>query len=61
MPYSFYEQCKRLVESYHGQIEAEEFATEVSLRLIFTIDDLAAFEFALAEASSGQVAAVRAE
>ncbi len=55
VPYSFYEQCKRLVETHHGQVEAEEFATEVTLRLTFTIDDLPAFQSALAEATRGQV------
>jgi uncharacterized YigZ family protein len=58
IPYGFYEQCKRLIETHHGQIEAEDFAAEVSLRLTFTIDDLPAFESALAEASSGQVGLV---
>lgn len=55
LPYGFYEQAKRLVEAHHGQIEAEDFAADVTLRLIFTIDDLPGFAAAIAEASSGQV------
>jgi uncharacterized YigZ family protein len=55
LPYSFYEQARRLVEAHHGQVEAEEFAAEVTLRLIFTVDDLPGFAAALAEATNGQV------
>ena len=55
VPYSFYEQCKRLVETHQGQIEAEEFATEVAMRLTFTVDELPAFQSALAEATRGEV------
>lgn len=55
LPYSHYDQIKRLIEAHHGQVEAEEFAVEVTLRLNFTIDDLPAFEAALAQATSGQV------
>ncbi len=59
LPYSFYEPAKRLIESHHGQIEAEEFAAVVTLRLIFTVDELPVFESALAEATSGQISVVR--
>lgn len=61
VPYSHYEQIKRLVEDHHGQIEAEEFAAEVTLRLTFTTDGLPAFQSALADATRGQVAVVRIE
>jgi uncharacterized YigZ family protein len=61
VPYSFYDYCKRLVETYHGAVESEEFTTDVSMRLTFTVDDLPEFEAALAEATSGQVAVVKAE
>jgi uncharacterized YigZ family protein len=59
LPYSFYEQGQRLIKSHHGQVEAEEFAAAVTLRLSFTIDELPVFETALAEATSGQVCVVR--
>jgi uncharacterized YigZ family protein len=55
VPYSFYEQCKRLVETHQGQIETEEFATDVTMHLTFTVDELPTFQSALAEATSGQV------
>ena len=55
MPYSYYEQIKRLVAVHQGQIDAEKFAADVSLRLTFTTDDLPAFKSALADATSGQV------
>lgn len=53
--YSFYEPIKRLVEVHQGQIEAEDFATDVTLHLIFTVDDLPAFESALSNVTNGQV------
>lgn len=56
LPYSFYEQGKRLIEAHHGQVEAEDFAAEVVLRLTFIVDDLPPFAAALLEATSGQVA-----
>jgi uncharacterized YigZ family protein len=61
VPYGFYDYCSRLIETYHGQIESENFAIEVTLRLIFTVDDLPDFEAALAEATRGQVGVVEAE
>ncbi|MEW5959908.1 MAG: YigZ family protein [Chloroflexota bacterium] len=61
VPYSFYEQCRRLVEAHQGQVEAEDFTAEVTLRLIFTIDDLPAFKAALAGATRGQVGVTGAE
>jgi uncharacterized YigZ family protein len=56
IPYSFYEPCQRLIEAHQGQVEEEEFAVEVTLRITFTVDDLPAFEAAMAEATRGQVA-----
>jgi uncharacterized YigZ family protein len=55
LPYNFYEQGKRLVESHGGLVENEEFAAEVTLQLVFSSDDLPTFEAALAEATSGQI------
>jgi len=55
VPYHFYEPFKLLVQAHHGQVEAEEFATEVAFQLIFIIDDLAPFVAAVAEASAGRV------
>jgi uncharacterized YigZ family protein len=61
VPYAYYEPVKRLVEAHQGQVNAEEFAAEVTLRLTFSTDDLPAFQAALAEATSGQVAVTRYE
>jgi uncharacterized YigZ family protein len=55
IPYHFYESCQRLIEAYQGRIDAEDFTTEVTLQITFTVDDLPAFQAALAEASHGRV------
>jgi uncharacterized YigZ family protein len=58
LPYTFYESTRRLVEAHHGQVEAEAFATEVTLRLSFGADDLPAFQAAMAEATGGKMSVV---
>ncbi|GIK41071.1 MAG: YigZ family protein [Chloroflexota bacterium] len=55
LPYAAYEPVKRMVVAHQGQVDAEEFAAQVTLRLTFTADDLPAFQAALAETTSGQV------
>ena len=55
VPYSFYDPCKRLVEDHNGQIDQEEFTTDVTLRLTFIVDDLPSFAADLSEATSGTV------
>ena len=55
LPYALYEPVRRLIHTYKGQIEAEEFATEIKLRLTFVADDLPAFQADLSEATNGQV------
>lgn len=55
LPYASYEPVKRMVAAHQGQVDAEEFATQVTLRLTFSADDLPAFQAALAETTSGQV------
>lgn len=52
--YSDYEPIKRLVEAHQGEIEDETFATDVTMQLTFIIDDLPAFETALADLTRGQ-------
>lgn len=59
VPYPLYEPVQRLVETHQGRVEAEEFAAEVRLRLAFTVEDLPRFEADLAEATSGQVSAMK--
>jgi len=55
VPYNFYDLLKRLVSNHHGELETENFTTAVTMRLIFTTDDLITFSSALAEATAGQV------
>ncbi|MBE7552666.1 MAG: YigZ family protein [Anaerolineales bacterium] len=55
LSYASYESVKRMVAAHQGQVDAEEFATQVTLRLTFSADDLPAFQAALAETTSGQV------
>jgi uncharacterized YigZ family protein len=58
IPYGFYEQCRRLIEAHGGQVDQEDFAAEVTLRLTFIVDDLPGFKADIAEATRGQVAVV---
>jgi len=55
IPYNFYEQCKRLIETHRGQIDEEDFATEVTMFITFVVDDLPGFTAGMAEMTSGQV------
>jgi uncharacterized YigZ family protein len=55
VPYTYYERVKRLIETHQGQVDSEEFATDITLRLTFTADDLPTFQAALAEATHGQI------
>lgn len=59
IPYPYYEQIKRLVIEHNGQVEAEAFGAEVTLRLSFTIDDLPPFEAAISELSRGQIPIIK--
>lgn len=55
VPYNAYEPIKRLIDSFHGRVEAETFTTEVTLQLVFAVDDLPGFVAAVSEATGGQV------
>jgi uncharacterized YigZ family protein len=59
VPYSLYEQVKRLVAAHGGTIDEEDFAVEISLVITFVVDDLPAFEADLAELTAGQIDVVR--
>lgn len=56
VPYNLYENVKRLVEGQGGQVEAEDFAGEVTLVVVFPVDDTEAFDGALRELSAGRLA-----
>ena len=58
VPYSLFEQVKRLVENHQGSVDDEEFAVEVTLSVTFTIDDLPDCESDLADVSNGKISAV---
>lgn len=55
VPYHYYELCQRLIETYRGQVDGEEFGVDINLRLTFTVDDLPAFQQAIAEATHGKI------
>ena len=55
IPYSFYDSCQRLIDAHGGQVDHEDFAAEVTLKLTFDEEDVPAFEADLAEATAGQV------
>ncbi len=56
-PYNLYEPLRRLVKAHGGEIAGEDFAGEVTLTLIFPVDEVAAFEAGLRELSAGRVEA----
>ncbi|MDM8519451.1 YigZ family protein [Anaerolineales bacterium HSG6] len=56
IPYSFYEQFKRLVSAHHGQIDDEQFAADVTIQVTFIVADVPDFSDELSEATAGQVA-----
>lgn len=55
VPYGSYEPIKRLIEAFHGRVEDETFTTEVTLQLVFAVEDLPGFAAAVSEATGGQV------
>ncbi|MDE2950315.1 MAG: YigZ family protein [Chloroflexota bacterium] len=58
MPYSLYNVVKRLIATYRGEIQEEEFAAQVLIIARFATDDLAAFSVDLQERTSAQVSLV---
>lgn len=57
--YGWFEQVKRLIEAHNGGVDDETFTDRVTLTLTFVVDDLPAFESALAELTNGQVEPVQ--
>jgi uncharacterized YigZ family protein len=57
VPYNAYEPVLRLIASHSGEVTAEDFAGEVTLEVIFPVDERAGFESALQELSAGRLAA----
>ncbi|MDE2859288.1 MAG: YigZ family protein [Chloroflexota bacterium] len=58
MPYSLYNVAKRLIATYRGEIQEEEFAAQVLIIARFATDDLAVFSADLQERTSAQVSLV---
>ena len=51
--YNSYEQTRQLIEAYGGQIEDEEFTTEIKIALNLIVDDLQPFKAAITELTNG--------
>jgi uncharacterized YigZ family protein len=58
LPYPFYDKVLRLVQKYNGEIEDEAFAGNVTLMFKMPQEFIAEFQRALAETTSGQIAAI---
>lgn len=58
LPYSLYEQARRLILQHHGVIEDTDFAAEVMILARFPLSDVPAFTTDLSELSAGQVEAI---
>jgi uncharacterized YigZ family protein len=58
IPYSLYEQTKRLIEAYQGQIVDESFAGQIMLIANFFQSQEKAFTAELTELSAGQVESI---
>ncbi len=55
LPYRLYERVKLVVAGHRGQIVAEDFGADVTLALLFAVEDCPDFEAALAELSAGRL------
>ena len=55
LAYASYEMIKRLVAAHNGSVEQEEFGVDVTLTLLFAVDDLSAFAVELQALTAGQV------
>jgi uncharacterized YigZ family protein len=53
LPYSLFEQTRRLVEAHAGMLLDQDFAAEVTLTAQFPIERLEAFQVGLSELSNG--------
>jgi uncharacterized YigZ family protein len=55
LPYPLYERVKQLVIAQHGEITNEDFGGDVTLSVVFAVDDCEAFDAALLELSNGRI------
>jgi uncharacterized YigZ family protein len=57
-PYTFYERLKMLVTEHHGQIDAEEFTSDVTLYVYLPVDQIDSFTADVRNLTAGQHAPV---
>jgi uncharacterized YigZ family protein len=57
LPYTLFEQVKLLIEVWQGQILDEEFAADVMVTALFTVEQFPGFQEALRELSHGRLQA----
>ncbi len=55
VPYSLYEQVKRLIAAHQGVIQDETFMADVSIIVTFALKDVPAFTADLTELSAGKI------
>lgn len=55
LPYSFYDQIKRLIIHHEGEIDEETFAGDITILVKFPSDHVEAFSYALSELTSGRI------
>ena len=55
IPYTYYEQTKRLISRYEGQIQEETFGVEVSMIALFPLAYVSDFQKAVAELTAGKI------
>ncbi|MBZ0306220.1 MAG: YigZ family protein [Anaerolineae bacterium] len=55
MPYSLYERVKRLLDTYDGLLDGEEFTADVTVYASFPEENIKAFTDEVRELSAGQV------
>ncbi|MBE2267363.1 MAG: YigZ family protein [Anaerolinea sp.] len=58
LPYPLYEQVKRLISAYEGEITEETFAADVTLLAVFPDDQVPAFDHALSELTAGRIKSI---
>jgi len=55
LPYPLYQQTKRLLKSYNGTLDGEDFGPMILLRLTLAAEDAGSFQRALTDLSAGQL------
>ena len=61
IPYSLFEQTRRLITAHHGATVLEEFATDVRMQARFAVSSIIQFQDGLQELTNGRVTAIHIE